>query len=717
LDKRSILSRQLARQQLSPDTPPTQEQWARLLATVESTYAEAEETRSLLERSLDISSAEMEQMYALLERSAQDQLMRERARLDAVFRALSDAVFSLDDRGRCALANPIAQTLLPAPKDAPLYPLAHITLGPDESTAQTIFAQLWGALRHGEILRFAHGTLRRGEEAIPVSYSLTPLIEQGQLTGCVLTMRDVTAERAAAHALYMLNEELRATRDDALKASQAKSTFLANMSHELRTPLNAIIGYSELIREDADDEGLESIVTDTRKIYTAATHLLHIINDVLDLSKIEAGKMELLPERFSLRGLLDQLDATIRPAMARQGNTFTITPLEQDWTLHTDRIKLSQTLLNLLSNAAKFTHDGHVSMTADVLDATTPNPILSVTVQDNGIGIAPDRLLALFEPFVQADESTTRKYGGTGLGLSITRRFCQMLGGDVHVTSSPGEGSRFQIMLPLTLPGVMAVDHTRAPQHTSPRDTIATALIIDDDPIVFDLASRFLNPEGFRTLHAASGPQAINLALAERPDVITLDVMMPGTDGWTVLGQLKSDPRTAHIPVIMMTIVAERQRGLALGAADYITKPIDRANLIHVLRRHSVDARHLLIIEDDEQARDMLQRMLETDGWTVQTAIDGVEGLERLRTDPPQLVLLDLMMPRLDGFEVLAHMDRDDLLRKIPVIVLTARDLTPQELTWLRHHTARVLQKGGVALDLLLQQVRDATRRHLDLLE
>jgi CheY-like chemotaxis protein/anti-sigma regulatory factor (Ser/Thr protein kinase) len=411
-----------------------------------------------------------------------------------------------------------------------------------------------------------------------------------------------------------------------------------------------------------------------------------------------------------LRGLLDQLESTVRPLVQSRQNVFIMRSPDDDWTLHTDRIKLSQALLNLLSNAAKFTQAGEVTMTAHVMLANPADPKLRVEVRDQGIGIDPDRLSALFEPFVQADESTTRQYGGTGLGLSITRRFCQMLGGDVAVLSEPGTGSTFTITIPITMPGLQPVLHGEQAPRLSPRDVVATALIIDDDPVVFELATRFLQPEGFRTLHATTGDQAIALALQERPDVITLDVMMPGMDGWTVLGQLKSDPRLANIPVVMMTILAERQRGLALGAADYITKPIDRANLIHVLRRHSIDQRHLLIIEDDADSRELLQRTLEADGWLVQTAADGVEGLERLRLDQPQIVLLDLMMPRLDGFEVLAHMDRDELLRKIPVIVLTARDLTQQENAWLRHHSARVLQKGDVALDTLLEQVRDAVK-------
>jgi signal transduction histidine kinase/CheY-like chemotaxis protein len=707
LDKRSVLSRQLKRLGLSPDTPPDATQWAKLLDIVQATYEEAEEARALLERSLDISSAEMEQMYALLERSTQDQLLRERARLDAVFRALSDAVFSLDDQGRCLLANPIAASMLPDTS----HPLARIRLGPDEPPAQERFPLLWGALRHGEALRFDQGIVEDHGRHIPVSCTLTPLIEQGSLTGCVLVLRDVTAERAASAAMRELNAALRDARDEAIHANRAKSIFLANMSHELRTPLNAIIGYSELIREDAEDEGMSSIVADTRKIHLAATHLLHIINDVLDLSKIEAGKMELAPERFSLRSLIDQLDATVRPLAEHQHNTLLIEAPHADWTLYTDRTKLAQALLNLLSNAAKFTHAGHIRLTISVEQPDSPSPSLLAQISDDGIGIAPERIDALFEPFVQADESTTRKYGGTGLGLSITRRFAQLLGGTVSVTSAPGQGSTFTLSVPLTLPGLThalpIAQHT--PAHRD--DAIATALIIDDDPVVFELASRFLAPEGFRTLHASNSVQALQLAIAERPDVITLDVMMPGEDGWTVLGKLKSDPRLAHIPVVMMTIVAERQRGLALGAADYITKPIDRAHLIHVIRRHSVDARRVLIIDDDNVSRELLQRTLEDGGLSVQTATDGVEGIERLHADPPHLVLLDLMMPRLDGFEVLAHMERETALRDIPVIVLTARDLTQQELDWLHHRTTRVFQKGEIALDTLLQQVRNAIKR------
>jgi len=379
--------------------------------------------------------------------------------------------------------------------------------------------------------------------------------------------------RELAHAM----EEAEEARSAAEAASRAKSTFLANMSHELRTPLNAVIGYSEMLQEEADD----TFKPDLLRIGAAGKHLLTIINDILDLSKIEAGKMELSPEVFELSAAVRETLDTARPLVGRKGNRLVHEGTENLGTVRTDQVKLRQALLNLLSNASKFTEGGTIALRAE-RESVDGRDLITFEVQDTGIGMEPHQLEKLFQPFVQADASMTRQYGGTGLGLAITRHYCRMMGGDVTVESEPGKGSTFTIRIPAIFSGApLAVSAGRAPR---PRE-VRTVLAIDDDVSVLDLLAHFLSRVGFVVVGARSGEEGLALARERRPHAITLDVMMPGMSGWATLKALKTDPVTAHIPVVLLTVVDEPMRGLNLGAADYLTKPIDRARLAHVLDR------------------------------------------------------------------------------------------------------------------------------------
>ena len=495
--------------------------------------------------------------------------------------------------------------------------------------------------------------------------------------------------------------KFRSEKDAAEKANQVKSAFLANMSHELRTPLNAIIGYSEMLLEEAEDTGESALVPDVNKILAAGKHLLDLINAILDLSKIEAGKMELYVETFQVSALIDEAASIVKPLLEKNGNALKIAIGAGVDSMRTDQTKLRQALFNLMSNASKFTNDGIVNIEVKAVAGEQ----LAFAVSDTGVGMSPEQLARLFEPFTQGDASTSRKYGGTGLGLVISRRFARMLGGDITVESTLGKGSTFTLTLPKVLreekaSADAAVDANAAQENTG------TVLVIDDEPAVHDILARTLAKHSFRVQTARSGDEGLRLARKLRPQIITLDVMMPGMDGWTVLSSLKSDPDLAHIPVIMLTIVDDKNLGYSLGAADYLTKPIDRDRLTAVLLRYRAGAQNkALVVEDDADSRDVLVRMLRNDGWQVAEAANGLEALAELARERPGVVLLDLMMPAMDGFEFLDEMDRREDWKAIPVIVVTARDLSPEDRQRLNGHVSRVLQKGGYTRDELLEQI------------
>ena len=499
--------------------------------------------------------------------------------------------------------------------------------------------------------------------------------------------------------------ELAAARDEAVRASQAKSDFLASMSHELRTPLNAIIGYSEILIEEADELARPELKPDLEKIRGAGKHLLGLINDILDLSKIEAGKMDVFRETFDVPALLGDVRATVEPLMARNGNTFEIRQGQDLGTMRSDQTKMRQILFNLLSNAAKFTKQGRIILSASRLVADQGDR-LRFEVSDTGIGMTPEQVTGLFQPFSQADASTTRDYGGTGLGLAITRHFCRLLGGDVVVVSEPGKGSCFTVELPeaARLEGEEA-----AQTYPTDEDVAPSVLVIDDERAVHELLGRELGAYGYRVIHAYGGQEGLRLAGEVRPDAITLDVIMPGTDGWAVLRSLKADPVLRGIPVVLVTILGDREMGFALGAAEYLTKPVDLEILTKALSGHWAAGGgrlQILVVEDDAAMRAMLRRTLEKAGWSVIEAADGREGVASLERSAPAVVLLDLMMPGMDGFGLLETMQHNMAWRDIPVIVVTAKDLDREEAARLGKHVEKILQKGAYNRDELLDVVR-----------
>ncbi|HUC18680.1 MAG TPA: response regulator [Acetobacteraceae bacterium] len=510
--------------------------------------------------------------------------------------------------------------------------------------------------------------------------------------------------------------DLTSAKQTAEAASRAKSDFLANMSHELRTPLNAIIGYSEMLHEEATDEGHDAYLPDLKKIENAGKHLLALINDILDLSKIEAGRMTVFIEPVNVGTVVTEVGSIIEPLATANGNNLIVDCPADIGVIDSDITKLKQSLLNLLSNASKFTKKGTVTLSvARIVEGQ--NDVLTFRVADTGIGMSSEQMGKLFQAFVQADSSTTRQFGGTGLGLAITRHFARMLGGDVTVTSELGKGSIFT----LTLPARRATRSAAPAQEPSvPKRMVSgdaeaklTVLVVDDDEAVHETVGTMLGREGYRVLHARSGPEAIATAREMRPDAITLDVMMPQMDGWAVLAALKADPELNGIPVVIVTILNDRAIAFSLGASGFLTKPIDWGRLNVTLRQHigSTVSGPVLVIDDDPEMRRMTRQVLGRMGLQTAEAENGATGLDWLASNaPPAIILLDLMMPVMDGFEFLDRVRTHADWSKIPVIVVTAMDLSDTELDQLQGLTRKVITKGTATGVDLRSAIRDIFR-------
>ncbi len=548
-----------------------------------------------------------------------------------------------------------------------------------------------------------------GREVVAVfqlfsSYSIEPRATLLEAIPPIGTQLGQVVERSRAQEL------LREAKEQAEAGARAKSQFLANMSHELRTPLNAIIGISEMLYEDAEDFGYDDFTEPLRRTSRAGKHLMNLINDVLDLSKIEAGKIELHLEEFDIATVVQDGVNTTQSIAESNGNRVEFSCSDDIGRMFADATRVRQVILNLLSNASKFTRDGVISVRA-FRDKDPTSDELVLSVSDTGIGMNEEQIQKLFQEFSQADSSTTREYGGTGLGLTISQRFCHLMGGEIEVSSIPGQGSTFTMRLP-TQVNREIVSATAPPESDYEIETSTarsnTVLVIDDDETALDMMRRFLAKQGFDVVTASNGEEGLRLAAEVSPSVITLDVMMPGIDGWEILRRLKSNPELATIPVVMLTILDEKNKGYTLGASDYVTKPVDRNHLRSILERYRLkdNGQQVLVIDDDETTRQILRRTLIDEGWQVVEAENGRIALDRLREQDVHLILLDLMMPEMDGFEFLTELRNHSNLNHVPVVVVTGADLTEDDRRYLNGGVERILSKNAYDENELLAEVR-----------
>ncbi|MGG1663367.1 response regulator [Brevibacillus sp. NRS-1366] len=524
--------------------------------------------------------------------------------------------------------------------------------------------------------------------------------------------------------IYLMNQELRQlnenleelvrertaqleqAHDEAIKANMIKSQFLANMSHELRTPLNAIIGYSEMLVEEAEELGEPTFVEDLGKIRNAGKHLLSLINDILDISKIEAGKMEIHLEPFDVTSLIRDVITTVKPLMDSNGNQLETHSVEGEMT--TDVTKLRQILINLLSNASKFTKDGIITL--DVYQEIRDNRAgYCFRVKDTGIGMTPEQVEKLFQPFTQADSSTTRKYGGTGLGLAISHSFCSMMGGSTDVESEIGIGSTFTCWLPTSA----AEEDPEMEESADIQDHVednsqVSILLIDDEPFNHQLMKRYLAKEGWTLAFATSGQEGLQLAKKLRPKVICLDILMPRMDGWSVLSVIKNDPELQDTPVVIWSMTNDEHLGYSLGASEFLTKPVNRERLINVMDKYVSNHfdHNVLVIEDDAATSELMTRLLQKEGYAVTQARNGRLALDCMSSKAPDLILLDLMMPEMDGFQFIAELRNKKAWSEIPIVVVTAKSITAADRLKLNGYVKGVIQKGSFDHKSLLVEIR-----------
>lgn len=482
------------------------------------------------------------------------------------------------------------------------------------------------------------------------------------------------------------------------QGARLKSEFLANFSHEIRTPLNGIIGYCDLLSREEGERLTLHGRRDLGTIKTNAKILLDLINDILDLSKIESGHIDVVREVVDMERLVNECLATVHETL-KSKDVAANAHVDPDarWAF-LDPLKIRQVVLNLLSNAAKFTDIGEIA-----INLTTEGRTLVIEVEDTGCGIAAEDLPNVFQKFRQVDGSRSRRKGGTGLGLAIVRELSRVLDGDVHVESVLGRGSTFRVVLPDCVEQAPAT----AQKSDSPSDLPAGAqvLVVDDDPLIQQLVRRKLEDEGFEVIVAADGHEGLLTARREHPIAIILDIHLPHIDGWSVLSRLKSDDELKHIPVIILSIEEDRNRGFSLGAFDYLIKPVEPTTLVEVLRGAiAPEEGEVLVVDDDADTRAMVSRRLRSEGFTVSEAVDGADALVRVRVSPPALMVLDLIMPNVDGFEVLARVRNQG--HEFPVVVLSGKDLNQNESDSLRDGLARIIRKNGDSTEQVVEQVK-----------
>jgi diguanylate cyclase (GGDEF)-like protein/PAS domain S-box-containing protein len=571
----------------------------------------------------------------------------------------------------------------------------------------------------------------------------------GKIHGTVGISKDITEKKKLERAIEERNLELKElnekleekvierTRDleranrELERSNNLKNQFIATMSHELRTPLNSILGFSELLLDE-----VFGTLTDKQKryinnIYNSGNHLLQLINNILDIAKIESGKMELHYETFSLKQALSEVENIVKPLIDRKAQNLTVLIDDRISVINADRVKFKQILYNLISNAIKFTHEkGEITLKADLVEGPIStlgnkksccNNYLKLSVIDTGIGIKKEYHQKIFLEFEQLDSSYSRKYEGTGLGLALTKKLIELHGGEIHVDSIEGKGSTFTVFLPLISddlvlkkiqPELLMKEFSEINQ-LSRTKAAPLIMIVEDDPATAELLMLYLAQGGYRVAHSYEGNKAIEKIKELKPFAVILDVMLPGKDGWEILQEIKLDPELKEIPVIMASVVDNVELGFALGASDYLVKPVDKITLLKKLEDLSFSTKkgkkpvNILCIDDNTEMLELLSSTLEVEGYNVITSNSGKDGIEKAISYKPDLIILDLMMPDIDGFEVTQVIKNNPSTKDIPILILTAKDLTVDDKLRLAGKIESYLQKNHFTKEDLLMHIRD----------
>lgn len=572
----------------------------------------------------------------------------------------------------------------------------------------------------------------------------TDLRDDPAVGGIVVNSRDVTKRKQAEEEVRLLNseldnrvctrtaellqalDELKSAKDATEQAMNQQEIFLSNVAHDLRTPLTVVIGYSQDMLRRARKKGIDAFIADLQLVVNRGNDLLELINDMLNQSKVMSGKgIELDLKEFDVAEMVRERMEGIGSIAKQYGNTIDFQPAPDLGTMVADQAKVWRILMNLITNACKFTKDGAIAVTA-ARDAVGGKGRIIFKVSDNGIGMNDEQVHRLFNRFSQVHDGSGKMQKGVGLGLSICKLYCDAMGGDLTVSSAVGHGSTFTLVLPAEVQanedvfrgdGPSTVPVIRPRTVTGPAYAPASTnmvLVIDDDVSISDLIRRNLTDEGYEARAAHSGEEGLLLAKQLSPSAIILDVVMPGIDGWAVLAALKSDSKTAGIPIIMASMLDERERGLRMGANAYVTKPLSRELLAELLHRHiGQHAPRVLVVEDDSNTRDLLVRMLDEHGFDVSSATDGAEALESLRKHPHDIVLLDLLLPTVDGFQIIDEIRKDPTLEPIPIIVITGAELDADTRQRLQGQVERVLKKGLYSRDQVFREIQSFLSRNV----
>lgn len=649
------------------------------------------------------------------------QLRRSEKKIRTIIEESTDGFISIDSAGRIVEWNPKAESIFGWKREEALgHDAEELILAPAEIVPHLekgrLLIGLFRLATHNATSSVIELTgVRRDGSLFPLELSVSVVHDRHHPT-LNLFLRDITDRKQAEKAVKELNDRLKESNStleirnrEAERATKLKSQFLASMSHELRTPLNAIVGFSDLLSEQLAGPLNEKQARFVGHIKNGSRHLLQLINDILDLSKIEAGHLHLELEDVAVAELMPEVLSTIRP-LAMQKKIRLVEDIEPHLSIHADRVRFKQIVYNLLSNAIKFTPEGGNLF----VEAHCNDDLVQLSVRDTGIGIKPEDVDVVFDEFRQVGESTKGIREGTGLGLAITRKIVEQHGGKIWVESEFGKGSQFAFTIPKarTHPNtaVASIGPSTSPANAQRR----RVLIVDDETAAQELLTTHLSSAGYEVFTASTGNEAILKAKDLRPDVITLDILMPEGNGFGALFELKRAPETSTIPVVIVSIVDQKNIGITLGASDYLLKPVDKNQLLRTIQHHLTkkdDSKtSILIIDDDEQVRELLYQTLSTAGYSACLASSGMEAIRALKQVPIDAVVLDLVMPEMDGFEVLQHVKSDSKLRDIPVFVMTGKDLTKNERAALKKETAALIQKNGDWKESLLTQLNRAVQ-------